>query len=287
MPTYNRVGEDGVVQLEIEQVPTKGGSVDGTLVLSKGSGEDAVETTETVKVTIAKNGQIVCCDEKYKFGMPNDLAANVDGEVIRMASGRVIPKPSNAAAEAELSAARRRLNRNRQGKLSGDEKPYEPLEYDGETSYIKRLRLSEAIRCHLMASRDGDGHLDISDDDDDLRSFMIAVLSSCVFEDSEGDKPYFTLAEAAEYVDSTDDDEQDFVRLLFNSSMFYSPRLIPKELKAREIPSRTISNTSGDALELTSTTSTSLTPTNGDTGSSDTDGTDKPAQWPAVSEAIG
>ncbi len=268
MPTYHHVGNEGLVQLKIEQVPTKNKGVDGTLVLTKGSDKDAVETTETVQVTIAENGQMTCCDGKYKFGMPQAMKATVEA--------------AKGAPEANLSGAKRRLNRLRRGELKADEKPFEPIQWEGEAVWIKRLAYPDFMRCNLSASRDGAAKLDITNSGDDLRSYTIAIIEACVFADEEGESPFFTMDDAATCVDSSHKDDIEFVRGMLNSSINFNSALLPKELMAQSIPTSKQkenegSNERSDAPESTQTTSSNSTPSNGTSGSSETDSIEKPA----------
>ena len=196
------------------------------------------------------------------------------------------PRTKVLEDDLALTGAQRRLARLRRGETKADENLYEKLEWEDETVYVKRLRFSECTRVHLTASRNGDGHLDITDSADELRSFTIAVLEGCIWADEQGEQKYFTLQDAAVYADSTDADTIRFVRALFNLSLHYNRELVPLVVGAA-IPIPTMkSNTNGNVNETsaapnsTSEISTPSTLIPGTNGSSDTLSSDKPVTSP-------
>jgi hypothetical protein len=209
------------------------------------------------------------------------------GQPVRDESGKAVivatPIVPNIAAQVlagDVSAAKRRLNRLREGKLASGEKLVEPVEIDGETIFIKRLNWSELTRVHLMSGRDKSGHLDVSSGDDELKNMLTGGLLVAVFCDELAETPYFSnISEAIELAEATDMETVGFVSVLFNEIAARNPGLKPTLILGARIAETLRSEPS--APSAASTTSTS---TIGTTGSNETDSTELPSESPDNSE---
>ncbi len=236
----------------------------GKTVIETGSGPIAIAPDEKVYVRRddgSPGGDVMAFSEvdlnEYEYSGQRTLAA-VDGATEMPAFARkstpditVIQEGDTTSATAANlaangSAAARRLAKVRRAELDTGQNRYERVEFRSEQSddksgdastcevfWIRRLRLSEITRTHLEASRDGQGLLDIREDSDDLRGFTIATLTNTVCADERG-TAYFSLKDAAAFVDSFEPEIQILTRYLLNCAIALNPVLLPK-LAARAI----------------------------------------------------
>jgi hypothetical protein len=109
----------------------------------------------------------------------------------------------------------------------------------------------------LEASRDGQGLLDIREDADDLRNFTLAVLTNTVCADERG-TAFFSLKDAAAFVDSFEPEIQILTRYLLNCAIALNEILLPK-LAGRMMPTATQTSASIEASETSPDTKPATT----------------------------
>lgn len=259
----------------------------GGTVIETGSGSIAIAPDDKVYVQRADNsaaGDVVSFSEvdlnEYEYSGQRQRAG-ADGATEMPAFARkstpditVIQGDDTSATTANFaangSAAARRLAKVRRGELDTGQNRYERVEFRSEQSddksgdastcevfWIRRLRLSEITRTHLEASRDGQGLLDIREDADDLRNFTLAVLTNTVCADERG-TAFFSLKDAAAFVDSFEPEIQILTRYLLNCAIALNPVLLPK-LAGRMMPTATQTSASIEASETSPDTKPATT----------------------------
>lgn len=120
----------------------------------------------------------------------------------------------------QKSAARERLEKLRasRGGL------IEARTIEGEEWFIKRLSWPEITRVKLAIPRDAQGVLNLSKEDH-LRGVTAAMLATAVATSAEDATPYFTNAEAVEWVDEPS--AIGLVSALFNAVCEVNPDVLP------------------------------------------------------------
>lgn len=199
------------------------------------------------------------------------------------------PAIAEQVADVEMSAARRRYLQAKTQKPA-----IEAVPIGDETFYVRSLGVSAITRTHLTASRNGDGALDLVENDDDLRKFYIVVLASCVVLGADDFTPYFSIGDAADWVDSPDVELQAICDTLFAKALAMTPGLAPKKVLGAPIPARAPASITGatGAVAPGATASISTTPNssepmppNGRRGSKTTRSSATPATSPINSAA--
>lgn len=156
--------------------------------------------------------------------------------------------------EVEQSAARKRYL------AAKSQKPrIEAVTVGDEKYFVRSLGVPAVTRVHLMASRNGDGALDLAENDDDLRKFYIAILESCTVSGPDDFTPFFTLEEAADWVDSEDPGLHAICDVVFAKALELTPTLTPKKVNGvtiRERATSTLLPTVAPASVATVSTST-------------------------------
>ncbi len=186
-------------------------------------------------------------------------------------------------ADVEMSAARRRFLQSSHQKPS-----VELVDFGTEKYWVRSLTPPQVTRCHLMSSRSGDGNLQTAPNDDDLRVFYISVLESCVID--EKGNPFFTLQEAADWVDSGDLELHAIADVLFSKAISMEGNaLLLKKVDRAMIPHRANALPASETEPTASTSMTSTTslpkPPNGEAGSPTIPSNTTPVALPSDAES--
>lgn len=146
------------------------------------------------------------------------------------------PAPEATPEPPTLSPAQRRLQQARE---RGPEPPaFEPVELEGETLYVSRLRVPEIWRIFLTATGSTNGVLDLTRGDAPLRAFTLVSLACCIYAAPVDGARYFaSLEEAAAWVDSPAMALK--TAKLFTAAIARNPLLTPSIISGDIPPSET------------------------------------------------
>jgi hypothetical protein len=144
-------------------------------------------------------------------------------------------EPTTAAATVPITAARKRLNGILETARRAGKSRTEPIEIDGTKYFVKRLAISEIWWCQLSALR-GNRHLELIDNDDDLRALAVAALYMTITDENGFERQFKDLSEVAAIVDSTDRAALGLVETLTDAALELNPGLLPNGYIRSDIP---------------------------------------------------